>query len=174
VRYERALGERGPRECEDSASADQVTNVRNDPFGAGLNEQIVVELIEILLQHSRLFGDYRQQRLERTSLPFLLECLKPLLLLCGERGERPERIQFRLLCRIEQIIKLTGKLDVADSIDCRKERIQPFNIEAHFMTSSASGRASSVSSSAGNTSSPPWSGKAATIRVLRSTARSER
>jgi hypothetical protein len=38
------------------AIADQVADVRHDPFGAGLDELVVIELVEILFEHGDLLG----------------------------------------------------------------------------------------------------------------------
>ena len=48
--------------------ADQVADVGRHPLGAGLDELIVVELVEILAQHRDLFGDDAAQRFERLAL----------------------------------------------------------------------------------------------------------
>ena len=43
--------------------ADQIADIGRHPLGAGLDELIVVELIEVLAQHGDLFGDAPRTRL---------------------------------------------------------------------------------------------------------------
>ena len=55
--------------------ADQVADVRHDPIAAGFDELIVVKLIEVLFEHSRLLGDHRKQLAQR---PALLGVARPI------------------------------------------------------------------------------------------------
>ena len=51
----------------DRLIADQVADIGNDPVGAGLDEQIVVELVEIVLHDRELLADKRQKRQQRAA-----------------------------------------------------------------------------------------------------------
>src|SRR2546421_3934684 len=60
-----AVAETSIGPSEECARADQIADVRHSPLGAGLDELIVVELRQVFFQHADLFGDDREQRLER-------------------------------------------------------------------------------------------------------------
>src|SRR5205085_624333 len=68
VRDLRAIAETGSGPSEQTARTDQIADVRHNPFGARLDELIVIELRQVLFEHADLFGDDRKQRLERFAL----------------------------------------------------------------------------------------------------------
>ena len=55
------------RDAPDGLVADQVANVRNNPLRAGLDEKVVVELVEFFCEGRQLLVNDHQQRLERPS-----------------------------------------------------------------------------------------------------------
>src|SRR2546429_6788938 len=68
VRHLRTLAEFRSRPGEDAARPDEIADVGHDPFGARLDELIVVELCHILFEHIDLLGDDREKSLERLAL----------------------------------------------------------------------------------------------------------
>ena len=56
------------RQAVQRAVADQVADVRHHPRRAGLDELVVVELLEALLEHGDLLGERGEQRLQRALL----------------------------------------------------------------------------------------------------------
>ena len=119
------------------------------PLGAGLDEHVVVELIEILFEQADLLGERNQQRSQRPALQTLAELEQPLAFGRRRRRQRGQRLQFCVLGRRQQVREVAGLLDIADAVDRRQELEQPLHVEAHGITPRASGFGSSVSSSAG-------------------------
>jgi hypothetical protein len=60
-----ALAERGVREDEQPARPYQIAYVRDDPLGARLYEEVVVELRQVFFKNGDLLGYDCEQRLER-------------------------------------------------------------------------------------------------------------
>ena len=48
--------------------ADQVADIGRHPVGAGLDELVVVELLDVLLERGELLGEGRDQRAQRLAL----------------------------------------------------------------------------------------------------------
>ena len=74
------------RDAVEHLVADEVADVRHHPGGARLDELIVVQLIEILLQHTHLLGQHGQQARERPRQRRLLQ-RRVLRLLRGQQRQ---------------------------------------------------------------------------------------
>src|SRR5262249_28520337 len=59
------------RDRVQAAVADQVSDVRRDPLGAGLDELVIVGLREVLLEHGDLLSDHVDQGAQRVGVPCL-------------------------------------------------------------------------------------------------------
>ena len=66
---------------------NQVSDIRDDPWSAGLDELVVVKLVQVIRHHRKLLFDQHQQRLERASR-LGQQLIQLLLLLHRQRGMR--------------------------------------------------------------------------------------
>src|SRR5262249_37473206 len=67
-----------------ASSANQISDIRHDPFRASFYELIVIQLLQVLFENRYLLGDNRQQSLERSAGGPRFEVSKPLCILSGE------------------------------------------------------------------------------------------
>src|SRR5205807_7230695 len=93
--------------------AYQVANVGDDPLCTSLDELVIVELCQVLFKYGDLFSNDLQERL----LGKLYCAIVSFLLRIAER---------------ETIFDL---LQIANSIHCRQQVIEGFQVETHSITS---------------------------------------
>ena len=99
--------------------ADEVANIRNRPLGAGLDEEVVVELCEVFLHHRELVREGHQEGLERTAGGLLAQLVDPLLLGYGRAGQSLQRGELGRLRLGEQAARGGGQLHIPDAVDRR-------------------------------------------------------
>ena len=139
------------------AVSDQVADVRRDPLGTCLDEQIVIELFEVRLHCAELLAEDGQQRRQRAGHGALAQLVELVLL---ERAQHLAGVDLGLQLDVDLAVvgvepagsdRCCGV--VAAAQDHRKQLEKPLHVGAHDITPSVndSGPLSSVSSSAGLT-----------------------
>ncbi len=149
--------------------ADQVADVRRDPVGAGLDELVVVELVEVFLQDAELLAEHAEQRSQRAGHGALPELVEHVLLECGQYLAGIDlglQLDIDLaVVGIEPAGRDRRRCLVAHAQDGGEQLVQLLHIDAHVIAPSDSCVASSVSNSAALTlPSLCTAGKAATRR----------
>jgi hypothetical protein len=118
----------------DGLIADEVADIWNDPRGAGFDELVVVELIDVVGDGFHLLLNDHEQRLERATGGLGGELVKLRLLIGGQGScERLELGEVGGLGGREQSLRL-GDLRVAHAIDGRKQVKEVEALHAHFIT----------------------------------------
>ena len=123
------------RDAVEHAVADQIADVRRHPVGAGFDELIVVELLDVLLQHRDLLGQHGEQIRERARQRALLQLV--VLLLLERVSGVPASISVLQLDvthrdrRAPASRRERGLRLIADAQDRRQQIEQFVRVEAH-------------------------------------------
>ena len=105
------------RHALDRAVANQIADVRNHPGRAGIGKLVVVELVEIALDHGDLLRDQHQQGLERPSRGLREERIELLLLNDVQGRERPQRGELSRLRGRQEVLRLRDA-GVLQPVEC--------------------------------------------------------
>ena len=109
------------RHSVDFLEADQAADIRDDPRGAGFDELIVVELVQVFGNDRELLFDQHEQRLERSARLLREQLIQLLLLNRRQRcGQSLENLQAGLIGRSQQVAR-SGDLRVFEPVEGRQE-----------------------------------------------------
>ena len=121
--------------------------------GAGLDELVVVALIQVFGQNCQLFLNDEQQRLQRPAHRLCRQFVETQLLVDGQRrDQRLQRVQFRGFGRCQQRLRLRER-DVARPVH-RGQQVEEVDAHASAPRTSLFGSGSSTRISAAAGSSP--------------------